>query len=1524
LLVPDSFGGIELEDEFGGVAVEEEFTPPEREDYVPPPPPAPVFGEGPEDIPPGMSAGPPPRLSDSEWDALRKNIALREEGTQLALEGEALAGAEKAIDRTQAGIISPSVVEQALMVGAPALNTLPGVRKAVAEGGSGLTSPLNLGLAVGAGGASLIPRIGGAVARGIAGGFAADIAGHMPELGTVAGEASVTGTPEEQQKALADIGVSALMGGLAGGGAVARARPAIPPRIVEAIAKADAVGLTKSAQAVADTVKREQPIDIASKVEPISDRPQQLEAPIEKGIPEAEWETAEVGRFKNEADAERFMEQNINNRFYRKVGDEYVVLEDKPVTTKGEPSASRIESAATPDGDLRASPVESQPAVPVAESGAGVLPREAPAVARQPARAQGGEEGQVLLTGPEVIKSIETLSDAEAGTLKQKPAVEAGLKLTEADVPALEAARDAAMQRAVDFAEAGNNEAFKANFGRNIWFSGAIEGARRKGPNYDTFIQEQKAGTPGAQPAPVEPARVGAVPEKLPAAEAGTPSYGQKYVSEQGVDAARARVEHLDLRVQEELTKRPVNTRGIENLIDEADNIRKALPAPPETLPPEPAAGRPAVAGAEVPAPALEPTYAATAKVVADKLREQFKTETGGKAFTGPVEIINAAVEVAAKIIEYGGSSADAMAAALKHIRDNWKGEFDEADFRTKFTKAIEVPDTRGETVKMRKSAERAVESPMVPEPVQERIEAAPESRYTQQSMARVEQEIGAMTPEQLAAVPRDSNLYTAARLEQAKRLFEAGKNDEGYSVFVELEKEGTRLGQLINQFKLLEGTRPEEIVAVINKGLERAKKDILTPEQTREAMDVASKAKEADGALDTATDAWVKNPTAENARRAEAALDKSNAEAVELQKFVAKFQPRSTSGILKSVLQGNLLTPISEVANLFGNMSFLPFRAMDRGIAAGIDMIDAAARGRPREVAVQPLVGTAEALKGVGRGLKKVPDILIEGTGNVIKGETRAGLHPIQAWINQFAKNPDMPTTGGKITLQDRLNLAIEGTFGVPAEAMLRGLGAGDVPFKEAARARTTAEQLRLNNVPREQWPFAQKFPELFLPKEALEQIRLDTQAAVFQRESKALNTINHLIRDNFVTRKLGVPPDLMDLLVSTVAPYRLTPWNIVGEVLSYNPLVAMARGVAEAKAGNTRAAKLNAGKMVVGSMLTGTGIWLYKNGLIAPSMDERDEAQKARVLAGEVLPPNHLNLSGIGRKLTGGNPAFKAGDETADTFRAGGLAGSIFYMTANIGRDMERGPKTTDSELWISILRQSTLEQARFGLNQSFLSGVEGMLTAIKDGNADTYLRQWANTVASIPLPNTLNTISRASREYKPDVSKNFPAQIKSKLGAFGLDDYLPLKRDFWGEPMRETPEGRDAIFYHFFDISKNKQVTSDPVELELYRLWRKTSNTEVIPSLPSRSLTLDKTTYALDPNQYERYAELVGKNRRTIVDALVINPNFHKLNDEQKIDVLDNAYREGLKRGKELFYVEQRGQLTPKTGRAGFAAE
>lgn len=820
---------------------------------------------------------------------------------------------------------------------------------------------------------------------------------------------------------------------------------------------------------------------------------------------------------------------------------------------------------------------------------------------------------------------------------------------------------------------------------------------------------------------------------------------------------------------------------------------------------------------------------------------------------------------------------------------------------------AVEFP-TGGENIEMRKSAARAVDSPPIPEAVQETIAKAPESFYVQQSTKEVANTVGTMLDADLAGVPRDSNLYVAAKLEQAKRMFAAGKNDEGYEVFVELEKEGTRLGQLINQFKFLESVNPESVATIIDKRLAKTGHDPLTKPQREVVIEATKESQSANRELDAAKDEWMRNPSDENAAKAEDALNKSNDAEIELQQRVDRHEVRTIPGTLSTILKGNLLTPISQMANVIGNVSFIPFRSSARAVASGIDVIDAFVRNRPREIAVSPIEGTKEAIKGIGRGLAQVPGIIKSGSGT-IKGEKSTGLHPLRAWVEQFSKNPDVPTVGGKVPYSERVRLALESTLGIPAETMLRGLAAGDRPFRESAQARIVANELKLAKIPKDKWDMAQKFPELFFDRPTMERIQEETLSAIFQRQSNSIRYIMKL----FSSRG-----DWMELAASTVAPYKLTPWNIATEILSYNPVVAAAQTTYFAKQGNSRAAKMSAGKLVVGSMLTAAGFYLYKQGLLAPSMDSPDERTKARILAGEIMPPNHINVSGLERLTTGGDPAFRPGDKTMDVFRAGGLAGSMFYMTANIGRDMEKQP-AADDDVLMSILRNSTIEQARFAMNQSFLQGVGGLFEAIKGGDTDGYVKKWANTTMSIALPNTLNTLSRATRPEKIQ-TEGFEDLVRSRLGVFGADDMLPLKRGLWGEPIPETPNDRSAVIYHFFDITKQRQVTDDPVAIEIYKLWRASNDTEVIPTPPGKSVTFNKQSYTLNAQQQSNLAELVGKARRAYAEAIVSNTEWTDLPAELKIKVLGQVYDKGLEVGKAQYFLSE-PKLEPKKKPAGF---
>lgn len=879
----------------------------------------------------------------------------------------------------------------------------------------------------------------------------------------------------------------------------------------------------------------------------------------------------------------------------------------------------------------------------------------------------------------------------------------------------------------------------------------------------------------------------------------------------------------------------------------------------------------------------------------------------------------NNAIDVAIAAIKVGRTAKEAIESAVSYLKKNVQG-FDELKARENLSQLLELesPRVEGTVPEMRKSAARATTSEQVPEPVQERIAEAPESFYKVQPMKSVEEAVSGMSDADLAAVPEKSNIHVASKLELSRRLFDAGKLDEGYEVFKQVSKTGTDFGQNINQFKFLKGQNPLNVVHILNQGLKESGRDPLTKTQAEQVGKVASESIEANKALEKAKDDWTKDPTDANASKADAAHKTASDADLATQREMAKYKVKTWPQMLKAFAQGNPLTPISQVANIVGNSLGAAMEAGSRTLAAQMDIVRSALTGGERKVSVSPVSGTVEAGKGFGRGLAKTPAIMARGSGDVVKGEARAQLQPLRSLQKAFAANPDVPTVAGKVPFNERARLAVEGVFGIAPEIMLRMLAAADKPAYESARARLINEQSNLQNVPKGQRSMAQKFPEIFFDRDTLVRINDEASAAVFQRKSKTVSSLESLIKDHG-----GDWADLAFTLL--VAPYRLTPWNLVGRTLIYNPLIAALRTSIDAAKGNTRAAEINAGRMIVGSMLYTAGYFLYKNALIGPSLNERDETQKARLLSKEVLPPNHVNIDGLKRLVSGGDPKYRAGDETWDLARGGGAAGAILSSVANIGRDFEKKPEVSENELIASLVKNSTLEQASFTVNQSFLKGVTGIMDAVRNRNIEPYMNGVENMLLNVGTPNTLSTISRATRKYVPDMQSDALDEafnvVRNRFGFAGLDDYLPLKRDLWGKPMLQTPEGRNSILYHLFDISKNQQVTSDPVALELYQLWRETSDTRAIPSIPTKQVTLGDQTYILNPEQYAKYAELVGKHRREITELLVTNPNWQDLDAENKIKVLDSVYDKGAEIGKALLFEEFIGKMKPKAKKAGF---
>lgn len=840
---------------------------------------------------------------------------------------------------------------------------------------------------------------------------------------------------------------------------------------------------------------------------------------------------------------------------------------------------------------------------------------------------------------------------------------------------------------------------------------------------------------------------------------------------------------------------------------------------------------------------------------------------------------------------------------------------------------------------KVRSLSERASESPDVPKPVQDAIRKDPRSLYDPQVVADEVDAASQLSDAELAAGMADpeSNTAVLQGLELANRAIASGNNTGATQIIQNLAERGTTLGQLVNQFKLLRGSKPEYVADITDQFLKRKGYDALKPKTRQKITDLSKANIEAENNRKNADGKYREDPSPENWRGVEEADQAAGRASIDLNLELARLHPKEMTDTLVAIMQGNTLTPISQVANVAGNAQRSLVDATARTGAALADAVESAVTGKPRTIKVYPVQNTLAKLRALGKTSKVIRDILKHGAdtsayevGQV--GGTRINSpKAIKELWDIFKGQADVPTKGGKVPLLDIAQRFAEATFGLPADIMFRGLGAMDAAFKYPERARLITEAALRKGLTSEQAKRAVERPDLHFTKKEREVLDFETARAVYQQDNAATELMAS------VNKQLRKVPALY-FLSKTVALYQKTPINVLGDLFTYTPLGGI-KLINDIRKGNRREANLTASKMAIGSMATAASVWLYQNGLISPPLDTSDEAQKVRLGVENAIPPSHINISGLKRKLAGGDPSPQPGDDLRDMRRLG-LGGGIMYITSWAQRQAEK-TRESDTGTVSEIVANAPAALGSWALNQTFLSGVSEFIKGITENKVDSWISKWIQTPANIVAPNTLANISRAVRESKPEFRddnelKAIGNKLNEKANQLGFSvpmgretKALPLKVDLWGRPMPETPAGANPWVYHFFDITRNREIPDDPVAVDLYKLWRRTSNTAVFPSLPERVLSVPvkdengkNTSIQTEPVTYDQFQELatlIGQARRAAVEVLVDAPKWPELPDEKKIEFLKAAYDKGRKAGMDEF-LSRGPELTPRQERRG----
>jgi len=855
----------------------------------------------------------------------------------------------------------------------------------------------------------------------------------------------------------------------------------------------------------------------------------------------------------------------------------------------------------------------------------------------------------------------------------------------------------------------------------------------------------------------------------------------------------------------------------------------------------------------------------------------------------------------------------EVAAEGQQPIRPGVVGEagFEPGTVRPEF-KMPKVP----EGSKIARTAERVLKSEKAPEPFKAEVAVQPSTVRANVPLGAIKGNLEDLADDELNAIARrsiTSSAYDDAERAGANAILAARQIDaDPASAAInwdEFTKAASLAGVSLRNVREYLNT-PAGYLATISKAAEAAKRNV--PQSVKDnVLRLFNASKNAKAELVKAEANYRSSLTDEAAAIAENAGRAAANATTKLQKYSDSIFPKKILGeILPQAIQLTLLSPLSLVKNPVFNVARAVGQLGVRSLATAGDAVISYVTKQPRTMTQSALTTRGAMIRGTKKTKEAIRAFLGEGIpeSSALAGEGVKGFNVFKSLAQAFTGKDMVTNAKGNIALIDRVRKLTEGIIGLYTEPVGRALTLGDVPARGFAEGRLLAQQAILTGKTPEEVIASVRFPT----KAELKSISNEAAEATFQQDTKLTAVVG------VVANAVKAVPIVGPLTKAVTAPYTKTPVNVVTDVVDVAvPGLAFSKSAYYAVKGDRKKSLEAAAKGIVGTVIGGTAAALYRAGVITGSAPK---SPKERGIQYETQPPNTINMSGLKRLLSGEDPAIQAGDDIR-SYENFGYLGTIFNVYANVLSKNEGSGLLEDV---LDVTLKGLPSVASYTLNQTFLKSTNTLLNAISKEDYDSYLESLYGTISSIPFPNTLQAFNKASRENMVDPKTDdslqlFANVLKSKMPEFAREaigaEELPLKRDMWGNPVKQTPEGANPFLYNFLDFTRSRVVPSDESNLALYRLWKETGNADALPSVPSRNVMDRKITYQLDESQHAIYQEYVGQRRKALVDNLFQSATFDGMDADFKIKALERAYDKGAEDGKRQFLKYNRDYLTPK---------
>ena len=458
-----------------------------------------------------------------------------------------------------------------------------------------------------------------------------------------------------------------------------------------------------------------------------------------------------------------------------------------------------------------------------------------------------------------------------------------------------------------------------------------------------------------------------------------------------------------------------------------------------------------------------------------------------------------------------------------------------------------------------------------------------------------------------------------------------------------DLAKIGTSAGRILRHFAELKSSTPVAMFEVIRDAAEKNGRN-LTEAESAEVMKRVSAVLEDGREIKAITKELVNGTNLSEADYAklETALEAAQNKITESDRNLIRLSNAliedEWGSIFSQLMQGNLLTPMSQSTNVFANLYNLGL-VLPVNFVAGLTTPAVKALGQVMGASVQnskpfSLGAFYHGIKGFGKGVKEA---VFEVKTGQSQGDTewrlQRGFFPVMSLIAATNRNGALTKLGleSPLSSSQKAKLWVKGTLGIPAEVMFRLLSLGDAPFRKFAENYSVYAEAKSRGLEGQAFDRFVKHP----PFDVMEQAAKEGRQLTFQEQTGAAKGIESGLAyvrrglENQFGPKFGSM--LNYVLIKTQFPFVRTPVNILVESVKYTvPPFAIADGVMKAARGETREASQSFAKAIIGVTVAKLAEDMMKEGLMSSEIEWEPKESKKNI-AYDQFPPNSINISGL-----------------------------------------------------------------------------------------------------------------------------------------------------------------------------------------------------------------------------------------------------------------------------------------------------